>query len=70
MMGLELGEMTYHLSLFLAVKEVVVVLHRNKLVPSVLLSNILQCLELPRRHLFRISTGAHAITMPSNRHAG
>jgi hypothetical protein len=40
-----------HLSLFLSVEQVVVILHRNELVPTMLACNILQCLELPSRHL-------------------
>jgi hypothetical protein len=40
----------YHLALLLAVDQVVVVLHRDKLVPSILLRNVLQRLELPCRH--------------------
>jgi hypothetical protein len=40
----------YHFPLFLAVDEVVVVLHRDELVPAVLLGNILQRLELPGSH--------------------
>jgi hypothetical protein len=41
---------TYHFTLFLAVDQVVVILHRHKLVPAVLLCNVLQRLELPRCH--------------------
>lgn len=40
----------YHLTLLLTVDEVIVVLHRHKLVPPVLFRNVLQCLKLPCRH--------------------
>jgi hypothetical protein len=40
----------YHLTLLLTVEEIVIVLHGHKLVPAMLLSNILQRLELPGRH--------------------
>ena len=39
-----------HLSLFLAVDQVVVVLHGDELVPAVLLGNVLKCLEFPSGH--------------------
>lgn len=40
---------------FLAVEEIVVILHRNKLMPIMLLRNVLQSLKLPRSHLLWIS---------------
>ena len=39
-----------HLALFLTVQEIVKVLHRDELVPSVFLGHMLQLLELPCRH--------------------
>lgn len=42
--------MTHHLPLLFTVKQVIVVLHGDKLVPSVLFRNILQSLELPGGH--------------------
>lgn len=41
---------TYHLAFLFTVDEVVVILHRDKLVPPMLIRDILQCLEFPRCH--------------------
>ena len=50
-----------HLAFFLTIQEVVKVLHRNKLVPSVLLGQILELLELPGCHRTRANV-AHPAT--------
>ena len=51
-----------HLALFLAVQEIVKVLHRDELVPSVFLGHMLQLLELPCRHGTRANV-AHPATL-------
>ena len=50
-----------HLAFFLTIQEVIEVLHRNKLVPSVLLGQILKLLELPTCHRTRANV-AHPTT--------
>ena len=46
----EYATRSYHLTLFFAVQQVVVVLHRYEFVPAMLLSNVLQSLKLPCCH--------------------
>lgn len=40
-----------HLSLFFSIEKVIVILHRNKLVPTVSFGDVLERLELPGGHL-------------------
>ena len=42
---------------FFAIKQVVVILHRDELMPAILLGDVLQSLELPCRHLSYVSAG-------------
>lgn len=41
---------TYHLSLFFPIKQVKIVLHRDELVPAMLVGNVLEGLKLPCSH--------------------
>ena len=49
-----IGAVREHLTLFFAVDEVVIILHRDELVPVVLLGDVLQALELPGCHLMDV----------------
>jgi hypothetical protein len=54
----------YGLHTFLAVDEIVVVLHADELVPTVLLGDVLESLELPCSHLLNVSLLVKSFVFP------